>query len=92
MSENACEHRDFTAVVKIARFKDRPECQADVRINCAKCQKPFRFLGLPSGLDFRGACVSLDGLEARLAIVDKDKTLEQFAGVAGFTIARRNAR
>ena len=86
-----CEHKNFHANINVIRFEDRPEKQADIQIKCCDCQTRFRFLGLPVGMNFRGACVSADGREARLAIVEQDKTLEQIGGVSGFSVRITNA-
>jgi len=54
---------------KIACFKDCPNgFMAELRIFCGDCGKPFQFLGLEPGLDTQGARVSIDGLEASIAI------------------------
>lgn len=63
-----CVHMNFAAKVSVARIEDKGAFAADVRINCAECGLPFQFLGLEPGLDMQGARVSIDGLEARLAI------------------------
>lgn len=41
---------------------------AELKIFCGACNKPFQFLGLEPGLDLQGARVSIDGLEANIAI------------------------
>ena len=67
-----CEHEDFGASVKVARITDaegKPTSfMAEVRVQCAQCRREFQFLGLQPGLDLQGARVSIDGLEANLAI------------------------
>lgn len=65
---SACEHRDFVACVTVNRMENRGLFAADVTVACAECGAPFRFLGLPGGLDLHGATVSVDQTEARLAI------------------------
>ncbi len=71
MSER-CIHENFRAVVAVGRIEHpapKPMTfAADVRIQCADCGEPFQFLGLPAGYNAKGAAVSVDGLEARLAI------------------------
>lgn len=42
---------------------------AEIRIQCRDCRTPFQFLGLEPGIDMQGARVSIDGLEANIAIV-----------------------
>lgn len=90
----SCTHPDFVARVDVNRI-GRVEAgaveyfQADVRITCAACQVPFRFLGLPAGLDMHGAAVSIDGEEARLAIAPKGEVLTTLdPGVPSFTVRR----
>ena len=70
-----CFHKNFQATVDVSRIStnggedDKPDTfAADVRIKCGDCGEPFKFLGLRSGLDLAGARVSVDGMEARLAI------------------------
>lgn len=74
----SCEHKNFRADVNVGRLEnDRGEpmqFNADVRVQCVDCGEPFRFLGLKSGLDLLGARSSVDGLEARLAIVPKSSS------------------
>lgn len=90
----SCPHLDFAARVDVHRIT-RVEAgavawfQADVRIECTACHLPFRFIGLPSGLDMNGAAVSLDGFEARLAIAPKGEVLTPTEGAVSFTVRRR---
>lgn len=63
-----CPHMNFSAHVVVNRIEDNGRFAADVRIKCADCGLPFQFMGLEPGLDANGARVSLDGLEARMAI------------------------
>lgn len=85
-----CKHENFTANVAVNRLEDSGRFNADIKINCAQCGTPFRFLGLPVGLDPNGACVSVDGTEARLAI-GTDETIAnilEVKGPLGFTVRR----
>jgi hypothetical protein len=63
-----CEHLNFKAKVIVNRLKDSKRFIADITINCDDCGEPFRFLGLPCGLDLDGCTVSVDGTELRTAI------------------------
>lgn len=63
-----CEHHSFAAEVDVARLEISKRFMADIRIKCADCGKPMRFIGMPMGLDLNGCAVSPDGTEARLAI------------------------
>src|SRR4029453_8701659 len=59
---------------------------ADVRIRCEQGGTPFRFIGLPAGLDLNGAAASVDGTEARLAIAPKGEVVTPIEGGGGFTV------
>lgn len=63
-----CEHHNFAAQVNVARLEDTKQFMAEITVKCAECGRPFQFLGLAPGLDTQGATVSVDGLEARIAI------------------------
>lgn len=82
-----CVHPDFEAEVTVSRLVDSGRFAADVRIHCKVCRLPFQFKGLLVGLDLEGACVSVDGLEARLAIVPQGQEPPPLSlGIRGFTI------
>lgn len=66
-----CEHHDFRANVKIARLEDTKQFMAEITVACAECGEDFQFLGLEPGIDTQGARVSIDGLEANIAICPK---------------------
>lgn len=78
MSE--CEHQDFRANVTVNRIEDSGLFNADIRVDCANCGEPFKFVGLPMGVNLHGATVSPDLVEARMAIAplspeDKERYL-----------------
>lgn len=82
-----CEHRAFRATVGVTRMsKDDggpiTGYMAEVRVACAECGKPFQFLGLAAGLDTQGARVSLDGLEANIAITPQGTVPSPLARMA----------
>src|SRR3970040_489271 len=89
-----CLHMNFAANVVVARLVkeegslNAKEFVADVTIHCADCQHPFVFLGLPSGYSLDGPTVSVDGLEARLAVAPQGVMLPvaERSKVRGFTI------
>ena len=68
-----CKHRKFRSSVNIARMEDVNQFNASVKINCLECGLPFQFIGLEVGYDSNGACVNVDGTEARLAIAPQDR-------------------
>ena len=68
MSNEQCEHRNFSTKANVARLEDSGGFLVDIIIECSDCKSPFVFLGLPYGLNMQGAAMSPDGTEARLAI------------------------
>lgn len=88
-----CEHKDFDALVKVNRLEDSGRFNAEVSIKCTECGEPFRFLGLPCGLDLNGAAVSADGEEACLAIGTAETVANIMDGncPVGFTVRRESA-
>lgn len=66
----SCNHaRNHRVEAKIACFENSENgFMAEIKIFCADCGKAFQFLGLEPGLDTQGARVSIDGLEANIAI------------------------
>ena len=62
---------DFAASVVVARLEDSGGFMAEITIRCSECGLPFQFLGLTPGCDTQGARVSIDGLEANIAIVPR---------------------
>lgn len=85
-----CQHEQFFAHVEVNRLEDSGQFSACVRIKCEQCGEPFRFLGLPTGLDLSGASVSSDGTEARLAIGTRETVANiiDTEGPTGFTIRK----
>lgn len=64
-----CKHMNFDASVRVARLEDVGRFIAEISIKCVECNTPFQFRGLEPGMDTDGARVSIDGLEANIAIV-----------------------
>ena len=63
-----CKHMNFSAQVNVARLEDIGRFLAEITVKCSECGLPFQFHGLEPGLDLGGARVSIDGLEANIAI------------------------
>lgn len=84
-----CKHESFACEVNVNRLEDVSRFTADVRIRCNQCGVPFRFIGLPAGVDINGAAVSVDGCEARLAVAPKGEVVTPLESTAsGFTVRR----
>lgn len=63
-----CPHADFRANVAVSRLEDAGRFVSDIRVQCAHCGEPFRFLGVPAGVSFEQPRVSIDALELRAPI------------------------
>ncbi len=65
-----CKHEEFESWVEVNRLIDRDPIvfMAEVKIECVQCKAPFRFKGLPGGLNFEKPMCSAEGHEARLPI------------------------
>ncbi len=92
-----CEHKEYKAFVScgpIAGYEGGPilGIMADVKIECAHCHLPFQFVGLPLGLNTRGATMSVDGQEARLAIAPVGSIPQPLDGALSFGIRPPDAR
>lgn len=88
-----CEHEAFQGSLDVHRITDHDggpvvRFSANVRCTCLVCNKQFRFMGLPIGLDMDGAAVSVDGCEARLSMAPPGEVLTPLEGVTGFTYRR----
>ena len=77
-----CEHHKFNASVKVVRIEDTGQFMAEITIECAQCKIPMQFLGLEPGMDMGGARISVDGLEARIAIVPQGTKPDPFHRIA----------
>lgn len=90
-----CLHEEFQTDVAINRMPSKEggpieRYSADIRIRCIQCNTPFRFIGLPAGVDLNGAAVSVDAMEARLAIAPKGEVLSALedGAVHGFSVRK----
>ena len=81
-----CEHHNFAASVAVGRLTNRDgvvsNFTAEVTVHCADCGRKMQFLGLPAGVDTQGATVSVDGLEARLALSPQGEVLSPLDRIA----------
>lgn len=57
-----CTHEQFHAAVKVNRILDVGKFVAEITVVCGICAEPFRFVGIPAGLDYARPMVSIDGL------------------------------
>lgn len=90
---DACDHPDFVADVSVNRIQKEEGGRvaaytADVRVKCAKCGRPFRWIGLQAGMSYSAPMVSVDGLELRAPIVPQGQD-EPLPSLPGFRIETR---
>lgn len=85
-----CAHHSFEAHCAVARLEDSGRFMLEVKVQCAECGTPFQFKGLEPGLNLDGATVSLDGLEANLAICPQGARPTPMQGLMGYTIKGTN--
>lgn len=85
-----CRHHAFDANCRVARLEDTGRFMLEVRVRCIDCGTPFQFLGLPNGLNFDSATVSLDGLEANLAICPEGQRPSPMQTLMGYTVEKTN--
>ena len=88
-----CTHQNFSANVSVNRLREGEGTPvhsflADVQVWCVECKTPFRFLGLSSGIDLRGARVSVTGEEAHLALAPKGVQLPPPPNVRSINMPR----
>ena len=64
----SCKHDSFDVHAMVNRIEDIKRFHMDIRVKCADCGNPFRFIGLPMGLDFNSPTVEANGQEGRFPI------------------------
>ena len=85
-----CEHQSFDAAVRVARIEDKGRFMAEIRITCRDCGVPMQFMGLEQGLNFNGANVSLDGLEANIGIFPQGQRPSPMQEMLGYRVDAHN--
>ncbi len=81
-----CEHLNFEASVRVARTKDKGRFLVEIRIVCKDCGAPMQFMGFEPGLDYNGATVSLDGLEACMGIHPRGQQPTPYQKLIGYKV------
>ena len=92
--DRACAHEDFSANAGIARLSaveggPITAYSVELRVECARCREPFRFMGVPAGmLPNRPAC-SLDELTLNIPIRPASSDPDFGLGIPGFAVTFR---
>lgn len=89
--DRACPHENFKAGVFVKRLTDHGDgpvvgYTADVRVQCADCGEPFRWIGCPAGVDPRRPAVSIDETELRAPLRPASADPDFGLGLPGFAI------
>lgn len=80
MTDQPCQHADeFGVTVTVTRMEDTGRFTADIKVRCASCGEPFRFLGVPPGIRWDRPTCSIDGLELHVPIEPEGEP-RMFAG------------
>lgn len=90
LRQKLCKHEGVGCELTFNRMEDTGRFQADVKIHCLHCGVPFRFIGLPCGVDLNGAAVSVDGTEGRFAVAPKGQVVTPLDSTecGGFTVRK----
>jgi hypothetical protein len=89
--DQACEHENFNAVVAVNRITATEEgpvtgYNADIRVRCADCDEPFRWIGAPAGMSPAKPMVSIDETELRAPLRPAAADPDFGLGIPGFAI------
>lgn len=89
MNPDDCKHENFHATVEVTRLtKDEGggpyAFSADVKIQCAGCLLPFKFLGLGVGMSSLEPLTDVTGQELHAPIVPVGR--EDMVGTLGYRI------
>jgi hypothetical protein len=95
--DRPCRHENFAADVAVNRIgEDDPgnttglpnHYSADIRVRCADCGEPFRWIGVPAGLSPAEPRSSADETELRAPLCPVSSSADFGLDAPGFTITR----
>lgn len=89
--DRLCPHEHFTATVEVNRLCKTDggpieAYSADIRVQCAQCGEPFRWIGAPAGLQPDRPCVSVDETELRAPLRPASADPDFGLGIPGFAV------
>lgn len=102
--DRACPHEDFVATVAVNRLTgpadSRPITEplpvvgyvADIRVQCAQCDEPFRWTGVQGGLSPAEPRCSVDETELRAPLRPASTDPDFGLGLPGFVVRYRDDR
>jgi hypothetical protein len=97
MTANAdlpCPHEDFNAFVDVNRLTATDGgpvtgYAADIRVSCAQCDEPFRWVGVQAGLSQGRPMCSPDETELRAPLRPASSDPDFGLGLPGFAVRYR---
>lgn len=92
--DKPCPHEDFMASVEVNRLTSTEGgpvtgYSADIRVQCADCGEPFRWIGVEAGMMPDRPMVSVDETELHAPIRPASSDPDFGLGIPGFAITRR---
>lgn len=89
--DRACPHEDFVAEVDVNRLSTTEggpidAYAADVRVRCAACDEPFRWIGVPAGMSGARPMCSVDETELHAPLRPASADPDFGLGIPGFAI------
>ena len=89
--DKPCPHEDFDANVEVNRLTAEPggpvaAYSAGIRIRCAQCGEPFRWIGVQAGLKPDRPMVSVDETELHAPIRPASSDPDFGLGIPGFAV------
>jgi hypothetical protein len=89
--DRACPHENFTATVEINRLTNDPGTavigyNADIKVRCADCDEPFRWVGVQAGLSPARPMCSVGETELRAPLRPASSDPDFGLGLPGFAV------
>lgn len=89
--DKPCPHEDFDASVEVSRLTGEDggpvtAYSAGIRIRCAQCGEPFRWIGVQAGLKPDRPMVSVDETELRAPARPASSDPDFGLGIPGFAV------
>lgn len=91
--DRACPHDDFEVHANVNVFRETDDAtphayMCDLRVKCAQCGEPMRWMGVAAGLSWQTPMVSVDEFELRAPIRPASSDPDFGMGIPGFAITR----
>lgn len=91
--DKACPHENMDAYVAVNRITAREEpgspvaaFMADIKVSCADCGEPFRWIGVPAGMKPGQPMCSVDETELHAPLRPASSDPDFGLGIPGFSV------